>query len=66
MAPGEFLAADVLASKKIKMLNGLYTFPSVRHGNAYVNWYAKITATDIQASNGVIHVIGSVLIPYRF
>ena len=65
VAPGTLLASDVLASRKIKMLNGLYTFPSVRHGQAYVNLYARITATDIQASNGVIHVIDSVLIPYR-
>ena len=47
------------------MLSGLYTFPSVRSGNAYLNWYAKITATDIDASNGVIHVLNNVLIPYR-
>lgn len=66
VAPGKVLAADVLGMRKIRMLNGLYTFPSVRHGSAYLNWYAKLSATDIQASNGVIHVIDSVLIPYRF
>jgi len=61
----ELFASDVLAKRKIQMLNGLYTFPSVRNGNAYINWYARITATDIDASNGVIHVINKVLIPYR-
>jgi transforming growth factor-beta-induced protein len=61
----ELFASDVLASKRIKMLNGLYTFPSVRRGNAYLNGYSKISATDIDASNGVIHVIDFVLIPYR-
>jgi len=65
VAAGELKASDVLAVKRIKMLNGLYTFPSVRNGNAYINWYAKIVTTDIQASNGVIHIIDSVLIPYR-
>lgn len=61
----ELLAADVLGARRIQMLNGLYTFPSVRHGNAYLNWYARISATDITASNGVIHVLDWVLIPYR-
>ena len=61
----ELFAADVLGMRKIQMLSGLYTFPSVRNGNAYLNWYARITATDIDASNGVIHVLNNVLIPYR-
>ena len=61
----ELFASDVLSKRRITMLNGLSTFPSVRNGNAYLNWYAKITATDIDASNGVIHVINNVLIPYR-
>ena len=65
VAGQELFAKDVLAAKKIKMLSGLYTFPSVRNGNAYMNWYSKIVATDIDASNGVIHVIDRVLIPYR-
>ncbi len=61
----ELFAADVLAAKRIKMLKGLYAFPSVRNGNAYLNGYSKISATNIDASNGVIHVIDFVLIPYR-
>lgn len=65
VAGQELFASDVLSKRRIQMLNGLYTFPSVRNGNAYVNWYAKITATDIDASNGVIHVINNVLVPYR-
>ena len=64
VAAGELYAKDVLSTPRIKMLNGLYTFPSVRNGNAYVNRYAKIVAADVQASNGVIHVINNVLIPY--
>ena len=62
----ELFAADVLAKSRIKMLSGLYTFPSVRNGNAYLNGYARISATNIDASNGVIHVLDRVLIPYRF
>jgi len=66
VAPGALLASDVVSAKKIQMLNGLYVFPSVRTSGAYLNWYAKISTTNIQASNGVIHVIDSVLIPYSF
>jgi uncharacterized surface protein with fasciclin (FAS1) repeats len=66
VAPGERFAADVLASRKIRMLNGLSTFPSVRRGVPYLNWYARISTPNVDASNGVIHVIDSVLIPYRF
>ncbi|HSK18150.1 MAG TPA: fasciclin domain-containing protein [Longimicrobiales bacterium] len=31
-------------------------------GNAYIN-DARIVATDIEASNGIIHVIDEVLLP---
>jgi uncharacterized surface protein with fasciclin (FAS1) repeats len=61
----ELVSGEVLSMRRIKMVNGLYTFPSVRNGNAYLNLYAKITTVDIQASNGVIHVLNNVLIPYR-
>ncbi len=64
VAPGVLYAKDVLSMSRIKMLDGLYTFPSVRNGSAYINWYAKIVAADVQASNGVIHVVDHVLIPY--
>jgi len=64
VAAGELYAKDVLSMKRIKMLDGLYTFPSVRNGNAYINAYAKIVLADVPASNGVIHVINNVLIPY--
>ena len=66
VAPGALLAEDVVSARKIQMLSGLYVYPSVRSSGAYLNWYSKITTTDIHASNGVIHVIDSVLIPYSF
>ena len=61
----ELLAKDVLARHVIRTLNGLYVFPIVIRGTPTINVYSKIVATDIQASNGVIHVVSRVLIPYR-
>ena len=62
VAPGRKLSGAVLASDEIKTLNGGYLEPSVKGGAAYVN-DARIIAADIQASNGVIHVIDTVLLP---
>ncbi len=62
VAPGERYAADVVASTRIRTLSKGFLFPRVEMGTAYVN-DAEILATDIEADNGVIHVIGGVLLP---
>jgi len=62
VAPGRKLSGAVLASDAIKTLNGGYLTPSVKGGAAYVN-DARIIAADIRTSNGVIHVIDTVLLP---
>jgi len=55
-------AGDVTTSTAIRMLNGQFTAISSSGGNYYVN-NAKIVATDVFASNGVIHAIDTVLLP---
>ena len=55
------LAADVLGSATLPTLNGQSLTVSTS-GGPKVNGSA-ITATDIRARNGVIHVIDAVLIP---
>jgi uncharacterized surface protein with fasciclin (FAS1) repeats len=61
VAKGRRDAADVTSSSQIRMLNGEFTRIST-DGGAFVN-DARIVATDVFASNGVIHAIDKVLIP---
>ena len=62
VAPGERFSDDVVASTRIRTVSKGFLKPSVHDGGAYVN-DARILAVDIDASNGVIHVIDSVLLP---
>ena len=51
-----------LNGKSVKTLNGKSVKIAVKSGKVYVN-KAKVTKTDVKASNGVIHAINQVLIP---
>ena len=62
VSPGERFSGDVLASTRIRTLNRDFVFPSIQGGSAYVDG-ARILIPDVNASNGVIHVIDSVLVP---
>jgi uncharacterized surface protein with fasciclin (FAS1) repeats len=57
---GKVMAADVAAGD-VETLEGL-TFTIATEGGVMVNT-ANVTATDVPASNGVIHVIDAVLVP---
>ena len=59
---GKALAADVVKLKEIPTLAGPPIKVSMRDGNVYLN-DSKVGATDIECSNGVIHLIDSVLLP---
>ena len=64
VVPGTVKAADVLKLKngtKVKTLNGQTITIKNKHG-VMIN-HSKVTTTDIVASNGVIHVIDTVLLP---
>ena len=62
VAPGERFSGDVVSSSRIRTLSKGFLVPSVHDGGAYVN-DARIVAADVDASNGVIHVIDTVLLP---
>jgi uncharacterized surface protein with fasciclin (FAS1) repeats len=59
---GRVYSEDAVAAKSAATLQGSKIEISVKDGAAYVNG-AKILATDVNASNGVIHVIDSVILP---
>ena len=60
VAPGARYAADVVSSSQIRTLERGFLKVSINDGSAYVN-ESKIVQTDIKATNGVIHVIDTVL-----
>ncbi len=58
----ELFAEDVLAQRRIDTLQGESLMVRTFAGEPYVN-FSKIVATDIEASNGVVHLIDNVLVP---
>jgi len=60
VVPGKVMAKDVKAGK-VKTVQGSEITVSTKDGVMVNN--AKVTATDIAASNGVIHVIDTVIMP---
>ncbi len=61
VVPGKVMAADV-KTMKAKTVNGHDLDLKVENGTVTVN-NAKVVKTDVAASNGVIHVIDTVVLP---
>lgn len=62
VASGNVQAADVVKVKEVKTLQG-GSLPVKVDGSTVQIGAAKVTAADVKASNGVIHVIDTVLVP---
>jgi uncharacterized surface protein with fasciclin (FAS1) repeats len=62
VVPGEAMAGDVVQRNTWTTLNGQTIEVSRRGGNVMIDG-AKVTSVDITCSNGVIHVIDSVIMP---
>jgi len=62
VVPGKVEAAEVVTMDEAKTVNGEMVDIKVKGDTAMVN-DAKVTKTDIAASNGVIHVIDTVILP---
>ena len=60
---GKVMAADVVGLNSATTVQGDDVKIAVVDGKVKLNDSAMVTATDLEASNGVIHVIDTVLIP---
>ena len=61
---GKVMAADVVKLTQAKTVEGSPVKIKVMGGKVMIN-NANVTATDIAASNGVIHVIDTVIMPVK-
>jgi uncharacterized surface protein with fasciclin (FAS1) repeats len=62
VVPGKVMAADVVKVTSAKAVSGDVITVAVQGGTVKVD-NATVTKTDIGASNGVIHVIDTVILP---
>lgn len=60
---GEFQAADVVSRSSLTTVQGSPIVIDVNDDGVFLNIDSQVIITDIQASNGVIHVIDTVLLP---
>ncbi len=72
VAPGRLLSGDVLAADRIRTFSGAFLMPLVNDDGAFIVDGSEATENaqllapdliDIEATNGVIHVIDEVLLP---
>jgi uncharacterized surface protein with fasciclin (FAS1) repeats len=62
VVPGKVMAADVVNLSSADTALGESVSIRVEDGNVYIN-DAQVVITDVEASNGVIHVVDAVIIP---
>jgi uncharacterized surface protein with fasciclin (FAS1) repeats len=62
VVPGQVMAADVVKLNSAKTVNGQSVKIKTKKGNVMVD-NANVVKTDIATSNGVIHVIDTVILP---
>ncbi|MFP3855072.1 MAG: fasciclin domain-containing protein, partial [Anaerolineales bacterium] len=62
VVPGDLMAADVLEQNLLETVEGSFALAYSTEEGAFIN-QASIVQADIEASNGVVHVIDSVILP---
>jgi uncharacterized surface protein with fasciclin (FAS1) repeats len=63
VAEGRLPASRVVERRRIETVNGAAIRVSVRGRRVFLNRSARVTQTDIPASNGIVHAINRVLLP---
>ncbi len=62
VVPGKVMSGDLSNGMKAKTVQGSEITVTLKDGKAMIN-DATVTAADIEAENGVVHVIDSVILP---
>ena len=62
VVPGKVMSKDIKPSQMVKTVNGQQVSIKLSYGKVSVDG-ANVTAADVEADNGVIHVIDSVILP---
>jgi uncharacterized surface protein with fasciclin (FAS1) repeats len=60
---GKVMAADVVTLTSANAVSGAQISIKIQDGKVYLNETIQVIITDIETSNGVIHVIDAVLLP---
>jgi uncharacterized surface protein with fasciclin (FAS1) repeats len=64
VVPGTLKAADLTDGQKLKTVNGAELTVSVKDGKVMIDG-ANVTAADLTAGNGVVHVLDAVVMPKK-
>jgi uncharacterized surface protein with fasciclin (FAS1) repeats len=62
VVPGKVMSKDLKNGQKAKTVQGSEITVTLKDGKAMID-NATVTAADIEASNGVVHVIDTVILP---
>ncbi|MFA0280992.1 fasciclin domain-containing protein [Vibrio sp. 10N.222.55.F12] len=62
VVPGKIMASEVMKLDSAVTVQGEAVMVGIDHGNVMIN-KAQVVMADVEASNGVIHVIDAVLLP---
>lgn len=63
VVPGKVMAKQVVGLTEAKTVQGTTVGIAVKDGSVILNGKSKVVKTDLNSSNGVIHVIDTVILP---